>query len=333
MCLGKIQVVKKIAVALAIVFTISVLSSSQDAWALSGNCAPDGVLLPTEMYVSDNIGDLYKIETSDGSNCFIGNMGSFMTDLALDANNQKLHAIDGTKCYEINRMTGASTAGSAPLMLGAAPISDLNSFEIDPSGNAWVAGLLGKLYTMNVSTCALTFQTNLFTLVTAVVRASGDLMFDLGSNNDLYLTSFDCDNCSTGNDGLYKIFIPTLTTTFVADTGFKQVFAGDFISATQTMCFVTQTTELFELDKAGVNQMNGPAFNPTFIDTAVQAFGGTGIQTFVGGIGLTLDKTALFMAAMELSSFWVAPFVLVGLGLVAFKLSRKSSLKNQKYKT
>ncbi len=332
MCLGKIQIVKKIAVALAIVFTISVLSSSQDAWALSGNCAADGVLLPTEMYVSDNIGDLYKIETSDGSSCLVASMGIFMTDLALDANNQKLYGIDQSpQCYQINRITGATTAGSAPIMLGALLISDLNSFEIDPAGNAWVAGMLGNLYTMNVSTCALTFKTNLSTAVTAIVRASGDLMFDLGSNNDLYLTSFDCDNCSTGNDGLYKIFIPTLTTTFVADTGFKQVFAGDFISATQTMCFVTQTTELFELDKAGVNKMNGPLIHPTFLDTAVQAFGGTGIQTFVGGIGLTLDKTALFMAAMELSSFWVAPFVLVGLGLVAFKLSRKSSLKNQKY--
>jgi len=331
--------VKKLVLVLALVLTLAlpVSSSTQDAWALAGNCPADGVLTDTELYVGDTIGRLHKIEQSDGTSCLVGLMmeGGVTvkcTDIAVSPITNKLHCIDSkpptpgdpdtiSECYEISR-TDASATSKGTLLFGATKIHDLNSFEIDTFGNAYVAGELGKLYDLDVTNCALSKEVDLKTGVTDPVRASGDLIFNPVSNNDLFLASFDCDNCGTncaGNtlvcNGLYNYNIPTKTLTFVADTGFLGVFAGDFVKTTKNICFLTEGTTLFQLDRTDGSFVN-------MVDTSVAAFGGAALDVLAGTLVL-IDKTALLIAAMQSSTVWIAPVVLAGLGLVAVIIARK----------
>ncbi len=345
MCLGKILVVKKLVFALALVCTLSLAYGSQDAWALSGLCSTGGdndvLLRDTEIYIGDSLGRLHKIEQSDASSCQVGlmsytvGMNSFTakcTDLALDAPNQILYCIDDnpggpnqSQCFSVNRLTAAATViGSTTL--GGANVNGLNAFEMGPFGGAWVASDQGKLYNIDVSNCNLSNQKSLFTGVSNPVKSSGDLIFDVVSNNDLFLTAFQCDNCALNCidpalnpvvcNGLYKWNIPTMTLSFVADTGFLNVFAGDFVKNTNNICFLTENKELFMLDRItgtqdGVTQT-----------TTVAAFGGTAL-VFTAGAEILIDQTALLLAAMQSSTDWIIPVVFAGLGLVAFVLARK----------
>jgi len=156
-----------------------------------------------------------------------------------------------------------------------------------------------------------------------LVSASGDLIWDIVNGNRLFLTAFTCESCSGDNNGLYEISTVDWEVKFVADTGFEKVFAADFVKGTQNICFLTRQGELFETDMAGTNTMS-PGF---FKQTDVEAFGGAAIVDLVGGIGLDFDETALFLAAAQSNLLWVSPFMLAGLGIVAFILARKSSFK------
>jgi len=330
--------VKKIVLVLAVALTLSVFASSQAAWAqspnLSGDCVVDmqnDVLLrDSEIYASDPGPDLYKVEMSNGSSCKVGPLGAAMTDLALDQANQILYGISQSPamCWTIDRTDGTSMVVDNLHVVGVPGtlINDLNSFEIDSNGKAWVAGLFGNLYRMDLSNCELTpkildMRSTTAPLVT--ISASGDLIWDVVNGNRLFLTAFTCEGCPAGNNGLYEINTFNWEIKFVADTGFEKVFAGDFVKGTQNLCFLTRQGELFETDMAGTN-INGPG---SFIQTAVEAFGGTALVHLVGGIGLDFDKTALFLAAAQSNLLWVSPFMLAGLGVVAFILARKSSFK------
>jgi len=86
--------VKNLVLALAVVFTLSVLMSTQSAYAghtgddhLTGNCvttaslvygaAPaqnNPLLRDTELYIGDASGVMHKMEQSDGSSCVLGLM-------------------------------------------------------------------------------------------------------------------------------------------------------------------------------------------------------------------------------------------------------------------
>jgi len=337
--------VKKLVLVLAAALTLSVFATSQSAWALTGDCNTLGqnspFLLSTELYTADFLGNLFKIEISNGSNCEItfggATMGFIMTDLALDQNNQILYGISQSppQCYTIDRTTGAAAVIDDLHVVGApAPlINDLNSFEIDSLGRAWVAGQLGNLYLMNLSNCELTPKIiGMFTATApgTLVRASGDLIWDAVNNNRLFMSSFDCEgglngNCG-GNNGIYIINTNTLVVTFFVDSEFDDVFAGDLVKNTGDICFVTRQGELFALDTTtGLNTV-GSGFS---FATGILAFGGAALD-LVGGIGLDINETALFIAAAQSNLLWISPFMLAGLGIVAFILARKSSAKVKK---
>ena len=330
---------RKIVLVLAVALTLSVFASSQAAWAqspnLSGDCATnmqnDVLLRVSEIYASDPGPDLYKVEQSNGSSCKIGSgLLALLTDLALDQDNQILYGIAQTpaKCYTVNRTTGVATAVDDLHVVGVPGtlINDLNSFEIDSFGRAWVAGMAGNLYLMDLSNCHLTpkildMRSTTAPLVT--VSASGDLIWDVVNGNRLFLTAFTCEGCGVNHNGLYEINTFNWEVKFVANTGFIQVYAGDFVKGTQNLCFLTRQGYLFETDMNGAN-VNGAG---SFTQTAVEAFGGSALVDLVGGIGLDFDKTALFLAAAQSNLLWVSPFMLAGLGVVAFILARKSSFK------
>ena len=333
---------KKLVLVLAVALTLSVFASSQSAWAqspnLSGDCSTnnqnDVLLRNTELYANDAT-DLWKIEQSNGSSCIFGfGLGATLTDLALDETNQILYGIakSPAMCFTVDRITGAATAVDILHEVGTPgiQINDLNAFDIDSFGRAWVTGLNGNLYRMDLSNCHLTEKIHEMETATnpgVIVSASGDLIWDIVNGNRLFLTAFTCEggtggNCG-GNNGLYEINTVNWEVKFVADTGFEKVFAADFVKGTQNICFLTRQGELFETDMAGTNTMS-PGF---FKQTDVEAFGGAAIVDLVGGIGLDFDETALFLAAAQSNLLWVSPFMLAGLGIVAFILARKSSFK------
>ena len=210
---------KNLVLALALVFTLSVLMSTQYAYAahtgddhLTGNCitsasavygaAPaqnNPLLRDTEIYIGDSLGRLHKIEQSDGTSCTFGLMtytdlaGTMQTakctDMALDSTNQKLHCIDDSpnknpeqsQCFEIDRTSAVATAQGS-ITLGGNNRNNLNAMEIDNFGTAWVASDTGLLYNLDVTNCNLSNQKSLFTTgadATNPVRSSGDLVFDI----------------------------------------------------------------------------------------------------------------------------------------------------------
>ena len=338
---------KKLVFALALVCTLPILFGTQDAWALDTTCQDDTdndvLLRDTELYISDASGVMHKMEQSDGSSCVLGLMSytdlagnaqtARCTDVALDQTNQILYCVDDngaknpeqSQCYTINRNTAAATALGS-INLAGVQTNNLNSFEIGPFGGAWVASDTGFIYDIDPTNCNLSNRVTLSTGVTNPVRASGDLVFDVQGNNHLFLTSFDCDNCALacvdggGNavqcNGLYKIAIIGKTVQFISDTGFLDVFAGDWVKDTNNLCFATQGKELFMLDP-----INGVQQGAT-LGTAVAAFGGTAL-VFTAGAEILIDQTALLLAAMQSSTNWIIPVMLAGLGLAAFVLARK----------
>lgn len=301
---------------------MSVMAGMQSAYA-TPDCVTVGIregLKSNELYVGDENGKLFKVDTNDADACSLGIMktpaGATVrcTDVALDATPigpDILYCITFSDLYEIDRDTvDATFIGN--LMDGIVNVVDMNALEIDFGGLAYAAAISGNFYTLDLTDGSLDFKKDLGH------PSAGDLAW-YAQTGKMYWTSTDCPACIPVRNGLFVIDLVTFTATFIDTTTFFNVFAMDFIPVDNNLHFVTQSGKLVEMEKdgdqVGVTLTTAPL---------VKAFGGTANQILVGGMKVAIDTTALMLAGIYTSPVWLAPGVLGGIALVAFKIQKKN---------
>jgi hypothetical protein len=319
--------VNKVLLPLVLIISMSVMMGMQSAYA-TPDCATAGIregLKSNELYVGDQNGRLWKVDTNDADACSLGLMKPFpsatagikCTDVALDATpiggplTDRLYCITFSDLYEIDRDTAAATF-IGNLMDGIVNVVDMNALEIDFGGLAYTAAISGNFYTLDLTDGSLDFKKDLGH------PSAGDLAW-YAQTGKMYWTSTDCPACIPVRNGLFVIDLVTFTATFIDTTTFLNVFAMDFIPVDNNLHFVTQSGKLVEMEKDG-DQVG------LTLTTAplVRAFGGTANQILVGGMKVAIDTTALMLAGIYTSPVWLAPGVLGVIALVAFKIQKKN---------
>ncbi len=134
-----------------------------------------GTAYATPVYVGDNGGNIYTVNTSTRVATLLGSTGvGEMTDVAVDPSGN-LWGINFSNLYTINSSTGSAT------LVGALGSGSFNALVFDSAGVLYSAGASTSLYTVNTSTGAATSLPN-----SMGYTSSGDLEFDSGGN--LYLS-------------------------------------------------------------------------------------------------------------------------------------------------
>ena len=149
----------------------------------------------------DNLG---TVDSATGATTIIGNMGTFLTDIAFDPSGN-LYGVGGLgfqHVFSVNKVTGLATD------LGDSG-TPLNSLVFGPDGTMYSA-YGTTLYTVNPITAAVT------TVGTTGFTASGDLAFHAGN---LYMTAMD-----SGTDDLVQINPVTGAGTLIGPIGATSVY-------------------------------------------------------------------------------------------------------------
>ena len=330
----------------------------QDVYAVI-DCT-DAALETNAFYASSKVGTLHKVDPTavPPTNCLIGTIvaqdGSSATldvpceDIAIDHTDEKLYCLGfGTILYRLDRVAVAGTVKAfeiAPITdptLAMPPVNDLNAFEIDTFGKAYVAvgGTeldAGNFYNLNLVTGVLTLRTafgNAFV-------SSGDLARDETTNTDMYWTVL-CeglidgpDDCGADDtlDRLYKIVLAnpsgpdTLVTLPLGVLSKGKVFAIDFVQATQNLCYLTEEGFVFETDRNGV-ETKAPVLVTPLIPL-LEGFGGTGND--VGGTIVMINLMSLALAATQTNAAWLILFAISGAAVIAYQFKGNTKSKNKK---
>lgn len=128
-----------------------------------------------KVYLSDYGNRLGTVDLTTGAVKVIGNLGTFMTDLAFCPGN-KLYAISFTKLYKVNLTTGRATA------IGSHGVNGLNALTCDSAGKLLAYSYASsRLYTLNPTTGRGTAFGS-----SSGYMSDGDLVFHEGH---LYLSS------------------------------------------------------------------------------------------------------------------------------------------------
>jgi len=334
----------KVVLTLVLVLSIMTLGfSSQQAFAVAdpADCmgAQRTILRSTEFFLSDDLGELFKVDTGDATKCTMGLMGKKCTDISIHPTTGVLYCIVAAgDLFTIDiSMTPPTNTDIGDLIdpLTTMKITTLNSFDFKPNGQAFVAGTGCRIFELDYTPAiGLTLK---FLMTTAVhpgpfpdcIDAAGDLVYDIVAGDKFFMSSTKCEfgNVANGcgddgnptfneNNGMYSILLGPGTTTFVADLGKNVVHGADFVGNTLNIAWATEDQELFTTDKSG-NLIGG------ILATGIDVFGGTATPILLGGTAFMIDKTSLLLGAVQLNAGWITLVVFAGLGLVIYKISRK----------
>ena len=154
------------------------------------------------LWVGDMNNNLGTVDAANGNVNVIGNMGTFMTDIAFDSLGN-LYGISFLDLYSIDKNTASAS------LIGNFGGTSLNSLTFDAAGNLYAAN--DSLYSINVATGTASLIGN----GGDAYLSSGDLAFIGG---ELFLTSDGTP------DTLFKLDTGTGVGTLVGDIGFNEVF-------------------------------------------------------------------------------------------------------------
>jgi len=317
--------VKNVVLPLVLVITISLVFSTQDAFAVEPNCTVDDGTIQRlsidQMYIATTNGKLAKLQigglpmTDKGKWCEIGDfkvngMGDNKkcTDIALDSSVPRPYPLycvtfmDDSRLYSVDRKTGVLT--EIGLLLSdcdvTKQIKQINTLEIDTAGVVYAGGFNGRLWNVDLNTGCLTFRALILDpLDNKFLNLSGDGAFDLIDAN-LFITSQNCKDhghveCANGDDGLYKINLVTFDATFIGTTGQKNAFAMDMLPFNGNLCGVTKGGTLFEI-KQNADPVLSLATSNIIDGSLLFANGGTALQQLVGGILVQINKLNLLVS-------------------------------------
>jgi len=332
----------KVGFTLALALSLMTIGfSSQQAFAVAdpADCmgAQRTILRDTEFFLSDDLGELFKVDSLDASSCSMGLMGKKCTDISLHPTTGVLYCIVAAgDIFTIDiSVTPPTNTDIGDLIdpLTTMKITTLNSFDFKPNGQAFVAGTGCRLFELDYT--PVTGLGAPLLLTTAVhpgpfpdcIDAAGDLVYDIVAGDKFFMSSTKCelggmangcgdDGAGNENNGMYSILLGPGTTAFVADLGKDLVHGADFVGNNDNISWATEDAELFNTDKAG--SMIGAV-----MATGIDVFGGTATPILLGGTGIFIDKTSLLLGAVQLNAGWITPIVFAGLGLVIYKISRK----------
>ncbi|MBA6326559.1 PEP-CTERM sorting domain-containing protein [Colwellia sp. MB02u-6] len=154
------------------------------------------------LWVGDVGSNLGTVDAATGNVNVIGNMGTFMTDIAFDPLGN-LYGVSFDNLYSIDKNTASAS------LIGNFGSASLNSLTFDAAGNLYAANT--SLYSINVATGMASIIGN----GGDAYSSSGDLAFIGG---ELFLSS------NGTPDNLFKLDTGTGFGTLVGNIGFNAVF-------------------------------------------------------------------------------------------------------------
>jgi len=338
-----------------LVFSILIVgfSSFQDVDAVVPDCSTATLAVNT-FYVSSKTGFLHKVVADTAPNtCEIGqiiaqdgaNKDAVVTceDIAIDHTDQKLYCSGfGSILYRLDRTAVAGVVKAFEIGVfkdGGQIRDDLNAFEIDSFGVAYLAGggptldpSAGRFYNVDLTTAVLTLRTAFGT----EFISSGDLARDETTNTDMYWTVRcpglantvnDCGDAAA--DQLDRLFLITLgtpdTLTALAVLELGEIFAMDFVQPSLNLCMINQAGMMYETDRNGVKVKEPFAVSPL-----VEAFGASGNN--IGGIIISLNMMSLALAATQTNASWLLLLAISGVAVIAYQFKGNTKSKNKKIK-
>ena len=334
---------------LVLVITISLVFSTQDAFAVIPNCTTDDGTIETltsdQMYIATTDGQLAKLQIGGlpmidkGKFCIIGDFkiggtgsNKKCTDVSLDSSAGVPYPMycvtmgGDSRFYTVDRKTGDLTkvgVNDGKLLRNCNPndpITQINTFEIDTGGLAYVGGFDGRWWQLDLTAGCLTLRGLLVDKddpnPNNGLNLSGDAAYELVGAK-MFVTGQNCDDlhhplsahtvaanghvdtgalgCGPGEDGLYLINLVTNVVSFVSTTGQVDAFAMDIRPIDGNLCGVTKGGTLFELDQDG-SQITTMATSNIVGGGLLFANGGTALQQLVGGILVEINKFNLMLS-------------------------------------
>jgi len=211
--------VKNVVLPLVLVITISLVFSTQDAFAVEPNCTVDDGTIEQitgdQMYIATTGGQLAKLQIGDadkGKFCIVGDFkvggagsNKACTDIALDSTvspNTLFCVTFGSDAslYSVDRKTADLTLIGIMEQNGNVnlKIKQINTFEIDTGGLAYAGGFDARWWQLDLTTGHLIILKDFLvdkddTGSPTRLRLSGDASYELVSA-EMFLTAQDCDD-------------------------------------------------------------------------------------------------------------------------------------------
>jgi hypothetical protein len=211
--------VKNVVLPLVLVISLSLVFTTQDAFAVIPDCTTAGIkgtLTTDQMYIATVDGKLAKLQigglpmTDKGKFCIVGPFNTAAgankkcTDIALDSSVAApfpMYCVtfnSDSRLYSVDRNTGAVTEIGKLLRDCDVTkhIKSINTFEIDTAGLSYVGGFDGRFWNIDLATGCLTFRALLVDPddpnPTNGLNLSGDGAYEL-IQADMFLTAQRCD--------------------------------------------------------------------------------------------------------------------------------------------
>lgn len=229
---------------------LTILKIGMTALIMNVSLANAGPIL----WVGDLDSNLGTVDAATGNVNVIGNMGTFMTDIAFDPLGN-LYGISFSNLYSIDKNTASAT------LIGNFGGTSLNSLTFDAAGNLYAAN--NSLYSINVATGAA----SLIGSGGDAYTSSGDLAFIGG---ELFLTS------NSTPDNLFKLDTSTGFGTLIGNIGFNVVYG----------LATNNNVDLFGVDGTSVLSIDAVSGTGTFlVDYSGQGLAAAGGAAFFSEAG------------------------------------------------
>lgn len=239
-----------------IIFSATVITPAHAGEALNGllhdgdTIFGDGgpALHSSKLYVVDDRGRLFSVNTISLNATLIGDMGQVLTDISL-APDGTLYGISFSDLYRVDKSNGHLT------LVGSLGVFAANAFEIDATGHGYIAeGSSDNFYSVNLATGA----TSVLGHLGDRSGAAGDIVFHDGaayvsmlSNNIVRVDLSTGNGVSEHPDGLDNLY------------GLAELNGATYAFAGKTMYAIDVTTgatrSLHNLSASGVGNIYGAA--------------------------------------------------------------------------